>query len=1012
MSKPHSFTSFLLTGAIAASLGAGLTHGQTPTPIPVKTTLGPSPADSIVVNTTLTKDKLWILSGFLVVKAGVTLTIQPGTTIQGDATTRGTLLVDRGGYLVAAGTKDEPITFKGPTDERGAWGGIVMLGKAVSNQGLNNQYEAMGWAKFGGNDQNDSSGVLTYVRLDGPGFPVAVDRELNGLTLCAVGRRTVVHHIQVHRGDDDGVEFFGGAVNTDHIVVTQETDDAFDTDHGYSGNSQYMIAIQRVEPPRIRPGGGVLPIETVGDNGVECGSSTSGNSPATHPNWKNVTIIDNGAAFGPFQAKEECGGVYEKMVLVTGGGHKDSSSVWAMNFLSDIVVNGISLPTPTLDFKDVFITGKWKQLYKFDNGTSDQIALATEILNAKIKNYPYATANSYGLNKDLSPSNSDIIAAKAGAIVDGDLWYQGWTFPGTVQFDLGDTPIPSNTGAPTVTLTRTPGDLNAPVTFTLSATASDADGIATLEILKGGTVLASSTTGSVSFEVFNAAAGSHTYTVRAQDKHSVNPLTATQNLVVVVANPAPTVNLIRTGANNLVAPAGFTLNATASDADGIANLEILLGNQVLGSNASGSFSVNITDLEAGSYTYSVRATDKNATDAKSSTQELLVVVQAPPPNQAPEVGLTRTGETLIAPAGFTLNATATDADGAIASLQILEGDAILGGSNTGSLSVNVSGKDAGTYTYTVKATDNHATNPKTVTQSLTVVVHETPPQENASAPTVTLTLGTAGTLIAPAGFTLIATAEDANGIDTLQILQGDEVVASGTSVSLVVPITDKAAGTYTYTARAKDKHATDPKVSTKELEVTVNPPEPNDAPSISLVRSGASDDLFAPASFTLHALAEDPNGIETLEILLNGVVVGTSTNGVLSVQVSGNAAGTYTYIARAKDKHATDPKVTSKELVVVIKPAISTAIGIPLRDLSGISISASRGPDLMLQSAGYGSVKVSVWSLSGHWIGAREVKLVQGQNVVSMGNLRGVHIVRLSNGQMSRSARVAFNAGN
>ena len=200
MLKSLLFRRLLLSGTFAMTLGAGLTHGQALTPIPVKKTETNVPADSIVVNTTLTKDKVWILAGFVVIKAGVTLTIQPGTTLQGDATIKGTLLVDRGGYLVAAGTPAEPITFKGPTNEPGSWGGIVMLGRSISNQGLNNQYEAMGWARFGGSDPNDSSGVLTYCRLDGPGLPIIVDRELNGLTLAAVGRTTVIHHIQIHRG--------------------------------------------------------------------------------------------------------------------------------------------------------------------------------------------------------------------------------------------------------------------------------------------------------------------------------------------------------------------------------------------------------------------------------------------------------------------------------------------------------------------------------------------------------------------------------------------------------------------------------------------------------------------------------------------------------------------------------------------------------------------------------------------------------------------------------------------
>ncbi len=1209
MKKSNFLKSLLQPLAFAASLGAGLSWALPMKDIPVKAHEGTIPADSIAVNTFLSKDTLWIMNGYTIVKAGVTLTIEAGTTIQASTANRATLLVDRGAWLIAAGTKDQPITFRGEIgSERGTWGGIVLLGKGISNQGGNLQYEALGWARFGNNKNDDSSGVLTYVRLDGPGFPIAVDRELNGVTLCAVGSKTVMHHVQVHRGDDDGFEWFGGSVNADHLVVTQQTDDNFDIDHGYSGTIDYMIGIQRTEAPRPRQPGSTLPFEPVGDFVIECSSSQSDLRPLSNLHWSHLTLIDNGGYDGAVDLKEQCAGTYEKMVIVAGGAKLDSASGWGFRIQGDLTAANITAPTPALELKDVFLTGNWKKQYEFAGlsakGTDslNQVNLVKDVMNAKIKNYPYATTHSFGLYKDLSPSNPDIIAAKAGAIVDGDLWYKGWTLDGTMDFPLGDDPVPPNAGAPVVTLTRTGADLSAPASFTLNATATDPEGIANLEILQGVTVLASSTTGSVSFDVTNAASGSITYTVRAKDKHPLNPLTQTQNLVVVVANPAPTVDLTRTGSDNLVAPASFTLNATASDLDGIATLEILQGSTILGSNATGSLGVNVTNLAqgiytykvqakdinadqktsskelivvvqapppnkapvvnlsrigetilvapagftlnatasdsdgvisnlqilegstvlgnsvtgslsvpvsgvtAGNHTYTVKATDNHATEPKTSSKDLIVSVEVPPPNKAPIVNLTRTGETLIAPAGFTLNATASDPDGAIASLQILEGTTVLGGSNTGSLAVSISGKVPGTYTYTVKATDNHATDPKTVTQVLTVTVFDPPALVNASGPTVDLKLASNDSLVGPANFTLVASADDADGIDTLQVLLDGKVVASGSSVSLVVPITKMVAGVYTYTVRAKDKHATDPKVTTKTLIVTVNAAAANIAPKVTLIRTGAetligpanfqllanaedvdgidslqvllngkvlatgtsinlvvpvanldagtytyivrakdkhindplvkidslvvnvnaaapniaptmsfirggADTLYAPSSFSLVALASDQDGIDTIQITLNGVVLGTSTNGTLTVPLTGKAAGTYTYVARAKDKNSRDPKETKSELVVVIK-SMPVAIAIPLRDFNGIHVFASHGQNLVIQSSGFGSVKIAIWSVSGHFMGTREVNLKQGQNSIAMGNLHGVHIVRLSNGKMSRSARVVFSTGN
>ncbi len=449
ISRP--FKKFLqLTVVFAATLFASQANAQARVLIPAKSETGAF-ADSIIVNTLLTKDKIWILRGFVLVKNGVTLTIEPGTTLEGDATIRGTLLVDRGAYLVAQGTQLQPITFQGPTQDRGSWGGIVLLGRAVANPGPFNQFEGLWGATYGGNNDNDSSGVLAYMRIIGPGFPIAVDRELNGLTLCSVGRRTVIHHIQVHRGDDDGIEWFGGAVNTSHLVVTNAVDDSYDTDFGYSGNSQYMIAIQSVEPPRQRGGTSATPIETVGDRGIECGSNGDPTTqPFTKPTWKNLTLIDNGRSGGAFEAKQGCGGNYEKMVIV-GGGIDTAISSWMMNFDGKETIVGISDPTGSyLNFRKTYLTGKWNNAFNFvsnplgsPNGgaTATEIANAQAIVNVTIKQRPLSSIGSYGLYNNLKPLLAEIAADSAGAIVGNDLWYEGWTLPGTVEFPMGQVEV-------------------------------------------------------------------------------------------------------------------------------------------------------------------------------------------------------------------------------------------------------------------------------------------------------------------------------------------------------------------------------------------------------------------------------------------------------------------------------------------------------------------------------------------------------------------------------------------
>jgi hypothetical protein len=52
---------------------------------------------------------------------------------------------------------------------------------------------------------------------------------------------------------DDGLEFFGGTVNTKYMVSAFNDDDAFDIDQGYRGLNQFWFAIQE---PGLKDNGG------------------------------------------------------------------------------------------------------------------------------------------------------------------------------------------------------------------------------------------------------------------------------------------------------------------------------------------------------------------------------------------------------------------------------------------------------------------------------------------------------------------------------------------------------------------------------------------------------------------------------------------------------------------------------------------------------------------------------------------------------------------------------------
>jgi hypothetical protein len=205
----------------------------------------------ITTNTVWTSNNTYLLSGVVYVDSLVTLTIEPGTVIRGNGT-NSSLLVQRGGKLMAEGTVCKPIVFTSNNApgarNPGDWGGVLILGKARHNLGLNILIEGLDPAQsrnyHGGIDDEDNSGSLKFVRIEFGGFIFSANNEINGLTMGSVGRNTKIDYVQVSFINDDGFEWFGGAVNCKHLVSYRNVDDDFDTDNGFSGIVQYALGVR------------------------------------------------------------------------------------------------------------------------------------------------------------------------------------------------------------------------------------------------------------------------------------------------------------------------------------------------------------------------------------------------------------------------------------------------------------------------------------------------------------------------------------------------------------------------------------------------------------------------------------------------------------------------------------------------------------------------------------------------------------------------------------------------
>lgn len=214
--------------------------------------------------TTWTKDREYIIEGFVFVNPGQALTIEAGTVIRartGQGEFASALIVARGGKIVAEGTATEPIIFtvegddlggSVPVHAKGLWGGVILLGQAKLNvDGGEAHIEGIPITEprgvYGGTLDDDNSGVFRYVSIRHGGTNIGEGNEINGLTLGGVGSATTVDHVEIISNLDDGVECFGGSVNLRYIVISYCGDDAFDADMGYTGKIQYMLAVQSEE---------------------------------------------------------------------------------------------------------------------------------------------------------------------------------------------------------------------------------------------------------------------------------------------------------------------------------------------------------------------------------------------------------------------------------------------------------------------------------------------------------------------------------------------------------------------------------------------------------------------------------------------------------------------------------------------------------------------------------------------------------------------------------------------
>ncbi|MCP9292155.1 MULTISPECIES: T9SS type A sorting domain-containing protein [Gracilimonas] len=261
-------------------------------------------SSNITEDTEWTSDNEYLLDGMIFVTDGADLYIEAGTTVRGaagqDLDASG-LVITRGSRIFAEGTADSPIIFTAEDDANltkddvGEWGGIVILGRASTNntveatiEGVNEIESDPALVGYGGDNDMDNSGVLRYVSIRHTGINIGSSsgNEIQGLTLGAVGAGTTIEYVESFASGDDGYEWFGGTVNTKYLVSAFNNDDAFDWDQGFRGKGQFWFVIQDSDQAGRSA-------EMDGAGGDETGT------PFAYPVISNATYVGPGVSSTP-----------------------------------------------------------------------------------------------------------------------------------------------------------------------------------------------------------------------------------------------------------------------------------------------------------------------------------------------------------------------------------------------------------------------------------------------------------------------------------------------------------------------------------------------------------------------------------------------------------------------------------------------------------------------------------------------------------------------------------------
>jgi hypothetical protein len=423
-------------------------------------------------------------------------------------------------------------------------------------------------------------------------------------------------------------------------------------------------------------------------------------------------------------------------------------------------------------------------------------------------------------------------------------------------------------------------------------------------------------------------------------------------------NPPPTVSITSPASGaTFNAPASITINANASDNVSVSKVDFYNGSTLLGTDTSSPYSFTWSNVGAGTYSLTAKATDNQSASTTSSAVSVTVTT---PAVQSPYGGTVRNIPGKIEAEHYDLGGegvayhdlTTGNSGNAFRTDNVdLEATTDTGtGYNVGWIqagewleySVNIT--TAGTYTLSARVATTAAgktfhveMNGVNVSGTLTVPnttgwqIWQTVTATTTSlttgqkimriyadqgdfninyvdfttsgnpAPTTSITSPAGGaTFTAPASITINATATDNVSVAKVDFYNGTTLLGTDTSSPYSFTWSSVAVGTYSLTTKATDNQGA---VGTSAaVSVTVNNGT-NSPPVTAIQYPGNGANFTAPANITITAVASDasPGNVTKVDFYSGANLLGTATTSPYGFVWNNVPAGTYTLTTKATD---------------------------------------------------------------------------------------------------------------